>query len=365
MTIALRPNWRHNVGPGSMPMPDDGTRPDLSGPYPQIHEDSKDCINEDPANPGHDGDAGPENVGEGGGTGIVWGYSVEDPGNVVRLDAATHKRANWYNAEHFVRQFRYALARADMTRDLQALRRVLEYANHHKQTLEGTGYSDDPGWIPGTWAQWWHQAQQHPGAALPGAGIPGGSFNARVAGEAMFLEAAALKVNPTRSPAYARQMLDTLALAAIPGTGQIIRDANTGGGQLDSVDVQHIDHWGIAAQGALVICRRLALSAPRWVLDGMMSLQAQSAVDYGGSPSPVCFQHTVGGKLVAATGPGQQAAPAHGWYSSNCAVLARLTGDPAWIARGEKFGPLPSDPRAHTDEQVRKETMLMRGLLAA
>lgn len=351
MTTALRPNWRTHSTPFDMPMPDDGKGTPLHGAYPQVHEDLQDCINED-------GTHGPPNVGEGGGSGIVYGYSVADIDNVVRLEAATHARTDWYNWEHWIRQIRYAIALSDMSRSLPAQRRVLEYANHARAEFDGDGYFyDGPGWTPSTFSQWLHQAQLHPHTALPGNGIPGGSANLRVIGWLLYGEAAALKVHPARSPAFAKKGLDMLALAAVPQTGQLLRDANTGGGQLDQTDVQHTDHWAMCAMGAMACCKRLALPVPTWVTNGMLSLIDQPKPIYGGYPSMWCFQRTVNGVLVPATGPGQQPAPAHGWWSNLCAVQFWMTGNPIWRERAPLFG-----PTKNLDEQSRKQTMLARGL---
>lgn len=343
MTYTLRPNWRAAYGPLDMPMPNDGVgNPLVMPPFPAVHEDMEDCINAD-------GTHGPVSTYSPGGSGICFGYSVQDPANVLLLESATNKRPEWYNFEHWVRQFRYAIARTEMVRDTIGPRRVLQYANYAHSVYDERGpVYFGPGWIPNNIHQFHEQAILTPHV--------GCGANLRELGWVAYCEAMALKLDKNRPTDWADMFLDTCNLAAFPGTGQIGSSPNSGGEATTPVNVQYTFHWGILVHGALALCHRLKRSVPYWVLEGMQATMALPAMPYAGVPSMPSFTYSEGGVLKAATGPGQHGDPAFGWWSSNCAALYKITGDAVWLDRALLYG-----PHTATDEQSRKFTMLRRG----
>lgn len=336
--------WRALFGPLDLRMPVDPAPP-WNGTQ---HEDWEDRLNPDLT-------WGVPDVGSPGGSGIVFGYACDDQAVVEIAAKACHARKSWYDWEHLVRQYRYDIALWEMTKSRQAASRIIEYGEWmHSVWSENGPVHDGPEWVPMNVAQYKMMALKNPRHGLPSS--PG--LNERALGWCMYLRAMQHKVART-SASWSLYTLDMLDTAAMPFTGQVTYGPNSGGEPLDTEDVEHTDHWSIMAQGALALCHRMGARAPAWVIDGALSIWEMEPLDYGGFPSPPKFTRTQGMKRVPATGKGQGGAPAHGHWGSLCTSLYSMTRDSAWLDRALKYGPYLT----YTDEQSRKETMLLRGLL--
>lgn len=343
----LREGWRESFGWSDLRMPIDPA-PSLAD-FPAAlanhqaleHEDAEDFLNAD-------GTWGPGNVGAEGGSGIAFGYSSDDLAAVVIANKATHARAKWYDYEHWIRQIRYAIAEAEMRVDnIHAVRRVLEYANHARADWSETGRVSlgTPWDIPENWNQYHRMALEKPGQGL--------FINGRAAGWILCGEAMALKLQPGRSRAFARMALDTLRLAAMPGTGQIIADD---GGGAHVAPVQYTFHAAILGQGTLGLCHRLKLEIPLWLREWFASIKALPVMDYYGYPSPPAFTYTIDGKLVVEKGPIQHADPGCAFWSSNAIAAMKIDGDQGWKEEAKRFG------ATNTSDQLnRRLSMLLRG----
>lgn len=330
-------NWRNTFGPLDMPMPNDGEGHPISADG--IHEDTEDKLNPD-------GTWGPPQPYAPGGSGIVMGYSVNDVSNVIIAEEAVHKRPVKYDWEHWIRQIRYAIAAWEMTRQPKYARRINEYWRMAKSSWSETGpVSWDPSWVPQNIHQYHEMAKANPHTGV--------WMNLRAAGWIAYSCAMSMKVCPT-GPAWANMFLDTCELAAMPGTGQVVSADRYFHPELP---IQYTFHWGILVHGTLALCHRLNRPIPQWIFDGMEAMYKLTPVDYGGHPSIPSYLYTSGGEFHVANIPEQHGDPAHGWWSTNCATLYWLTGDPIWLTKATKFGPTVS-----VDEQSRKETMLMRGI---
>lgn len=311
-----------------------------------VHEDDTDSLNDD-------GTWGPESVGAVGGSGIVFGYSVEDLAAVVVAEQAVHLRTAFYDWEHWVRQTRYATAAWEMTHDRRYARRIVQYGEMAGAAFAFPGaISYGQGWTPFSISQYLDMAAKDPHNGIQGA-------NLRQMGWLADSRAMQLKVTPNdpKVRSWIEGFLALCELAAMPGTGQLTRDMHVG---VVESDVQYTFHWAICAHAAMNCAYRLGKRVPRWVVAGMRALSELPVMDYYGSPSPPAFLRTVGGKFVLATGPAQDGDPAHGWWSTNCAALARDTKDSTWVTLAKRYG-----PQDKASEQARKESMLLRGLLSA
>jgi len=334
--MILRPNWRLNTGPGNFIMPVDPAFPLMQG-LPCHREDSQVGIDAD----GHDIGG----IGDGGGTGIVFGNSSEDPENIILMEGVRHARLEYYNWEHFVRQFQYAIYRTDMIRDTIGPRRVIQYANLARTFFSETGpVFFGAGWYPDNIHQYHEAALHNPGVGLP--------WNIREIGWAGYIETMACKVDPNRSRAWLQMFLSTCEMAAIPGTGQLSSGPNTGGGPTVPVNVQYSFHWGICAHAAICAARVLHQLTPLWVIEGMEALDACSTQ----AGAVMSFLYSEGGILKVAQGSGQHTDPAYGWWTTNCAALAQAY-DPSWKPRAMKWFAPTGNP-----EQDRKFTLLYRGI---
>jgi hypothetical protein len=348
MTLPIKANWRQHFGPGGLKMPNDGHIPTmvLAAPWPVQHEDTYDSMNAD-------GTAGPADVGGVGGSGICFGYANDDIANVVMLDDGTYARHDWYNWEHWIRQIRYTIARSEMTRDLQAWRRIIQYANHAKDYWDMNQVYDGPGWVPDNVNQYLYLALK-----LPHTGSP---VNCRALGWVIYGEAMAHKIHPSRDRTFLLKCLQFLDTAAMHGSGQIGAGPNTGGDPLDQTDVQYAFHTGILIHGVLCACKQLGRDIPQWVLDSMNGLDALPLMPYYGAPSMAAFSYTVNGELVAATGPGQHGDPAFAHWSSNCVLLDSMQPGALWLDRARRWGPTTYAPG---DQVSRYYSMLYRGATA-
>lgn len=344
--ILIRQKWREHYGPGSWRMPVDAPLPLINMSNLPVHyEDSQDGIDVN----GH----ALGNIGAEGGSGIVFGHSMQDPENVILLEEAMHKRPELYDGpcwEHWIRKIRRAIARTEMIRDTIGPRRVLAYANIALLQWDRP-YSADPGWRPMSINQYYEEARLNPHIGL--------NMNLRATGEVAFGEAMACKIDRNRDRRWLRTFRDTCRLAAIPKTGQIGNGPNTGGLPTIPLNVQYSFHWGILAHADLCVARVLGEDPAEWVIDGMNSLENQAEYSYYGAQTMNAFLYSDNGVLVPATGPGQHGDPAFAWWSMNCACLAQM--DPGvetfWKQRALKWGPI-----ANTDEQSRKFTQHLRGI---
>jgi hypothetical protein len=357
VAIAIRPHWRDSATPLNLRMPTDPVptlidwQAALANHQHAVHEDSEDCLNVD-------GTWGPAQVGDAGGSGIYFGYSTADADAVYVWDLAVHARTAWFNYEHWLRQIRAAIVKAEMIRDLSGLRRVLEYANHALLQFNANDLGG-PGYVPKNVNRWLQDAALAPHQGLLGDNA-GGSFNLRELGEVLYGEAAALKVNPQRDQTFARKCLALLSLAAMPGTGQIARNSTpSGNAGIDQSDTQQVFQWGLCVHGALAAAYVLGLQPDQWILDGLSALDAlagSAGFTYNGMPGPPQFVRTVNGVYVPATGPGQSGDPAYGYWSSNCVALSKW--DASQVARATRWG-----PTVVADEQSRKLSLLYRGAI--
>jgi hypothetical protein len=337
--VVLVPTWRESFGPLDMRMPDDGVGTPI-GPD-GIHEDNDDCLNPD-------GTAGPLEPGNPGGTGIVFGYSVADLDNVLRLEAGTYNRPVKYDWEHWIRQIRYSITAWEMTRDPLYARHVVQYWElaHEAWSERGEVHLGDPGWIPMNIHQYHEMALANPHQGTP--------MNGRAAGWVAYNCAAAMSVT-TIDPAWAEMFLETCELAAIPGTGQVIVDDDYGA---HPIPVQYSFHWAILAHGALALCHQMGRPVPDWIVTGMVAMANAPHMTYEGFPSPPSFMYTINGSFVPESSELQAGDPAHGWWSNNCAVLYRMTGSVQWLNMASMYG-----PTENYDEQSKKQTILIRGIL--
>lgn len=332
----MRPDFRIVHGPLSLTMPNDGDgKPLVNG----VHEDDQDRLNPD-------GSVGPAAVGAEGGSGIVFGYSVGDIDNVRLMEAGVRRRAQPYDDEHLVREFRYSHAAWEMTHETQYARRIVQIADaaHARWSETGPTY-DGAEWTPQNVAQYLHMANHQ--------GVP---LNGRALGWVAWNEAMAMKVTRGRNPAFANAILDMCDKAACLGTGQVCAGANTGGGALNSDRVVYVFHQSILACGVLALCYRLGKPAPWWVVNWALTVGDMPVMAYYGAPSMPAFWYTQGDQLVQARGVGQHGDPAFGWHSSLCVCLWKVSGNPIWLERAAKWG-----PTTVTDEQSRKFSMLLRG----
>lgn len=340
----LRPNWPVAFGPGDMPMPNDG--PGVPLGHWGEHEDSEDCLN-------RDGTWGPLAVGSPGGSGIVMGYSVSDLDIVLKAEAGCAKRRYFYDWEHWIRQIRYSIAAWEMTHDPKFARRIVSYdtlATGAYTDDPGTIHLDDPGWVPSTLAQYHAMAQQKPHTGLP--------WNCRAVGWIAYGRLMRHKCDRSVTRNWINMLLETCELAAMPGTGQQ-GWFNSPGDPLHGFT--YTFHEAILVHAVLCACRRLKLAVPSWVLAWMHAVESAPTIEYpvgSGCASPLSYWKTSGGILTPYVGPLQHGDPAHGWWGTNCAVLEKLVS--GWAAKAGRYGPTEA-----TDEQSRKETMLMRGLAAA
>jgi len=355
----LRDQWRASYGPGDLPMPDDGAHvPGSSVDWKEVaasphglgkvvHEDDEDCLNDD-------GSWGPDDIphdaGREGGSGVALGYSISDLDAVIVAERAVRLRSIRYDWEHWVRQFRYALAAWEMTRERLYARRLVEYGELAVSLQGCPAYGEvsyGHGYTPLNLSQLLDEAHNDPQRGLD-------KVNLRELAWIGYSRLCQMKAAPATPRDWAERFLELCAVAATPGTGQLTRDVRVGIDQ--SGDVQYSFHWGLIAHTALCAAHRLGRRPPRWVVVGMHAMERLPVVDYYGSPSMPAFCYSVNGLLIPATGPGQDSDPAHGWWSSNCAALAMMTGDKSWLARAARYGPQDKD-----SEQSRKESMLLRG----
>ncbi len=348
MSLPIRPSWRLHYGPGNAKMPNDGPMPQLilQPPWPVQHEDFFDSVNQD-------GTVGPVDVGGVGGSGICFGYANQDIDNVVLLDNGTYARHEWYNWEHWIRQIRYTIARAEMTRDLHAWRRVIQYANHAKDYWDFNQVYMGAGWVPDNVNQYLAMALAEPHTGSP--------VNCRALGWVIYGEAMAHKIQPSRDRTFLLKCLQFLDTAAMHGSGQIGSGPNTGGDPLDQTNVQYAFHTGILIHGVLCACKQLGRDVPQWVIDSMNSLDSLQVMPYYGAPSMPAFSYTVNGKLLPATGIGQHGDPAFAHWSSNCVLLESMQPGVGWLGRATRWGPVGYTPG---DQFARYYSMLYRGATA-
>lgn len=356
----LLPDWRLDVGPMRMHMPDDGPgetydwiRAANAGTA-HAREDSQDCLNAN-GTWGHLNQDGSNSPDAEGGSGLKYGYARSDIDAVTVAARAKHKNSPRSNREHLIRQYSDDMAGWDMTHQREFATRLLEYADLERSSFGPGGevVLDKPEWVPDNIAQYHAMALADPHRGSP--------MNGRAAGWAFFLEAMALKIDPKRSKRYAQMALETCELAAFVGTGQICVSKNTGGGPTDPELVCYAFHQSTLAIGAAALAFQLETSLPYWVLEWAESLYPAQPHDYYGSPSPLAFWYTDYDemKLKPAGGAGQHADPACAWWSPLCVTIWRFTHDYSWIDKAAKFG---TDSTAYAVNA--NYSMLRRGVLA-
>jgi len=336
VSLNLRPDFRTAQGPGDFNAPVDPPptltdfRAALAAHQVAFHEDEEDRLNAD-------GTWGGDPWGYGG-SGIAFGYSSSDIDAVLVAEQGCWARPVKYDYSHWIRQIRYSIAAWDMTHDPKFARRLVAYDNMACGQFTddpATIHLDDPGWIPFTLAQYHAMAQQRPGTGLPADYL-------RAMAWIGYGKAMRLKIDRKALHSWAEMYLETCALAAHVGTGQM------------AAGYTSTFHEALLVHAVLCLCHRLKMPTPQHVYDMMGTIRALPQMDYYGALSPVRFWKTAEGAAVVGAPPGQQQQgdPAFGYWSTNCVAMR----DPLWLDAATWIG-----PTANTDENSRKLTLLWRG----
>lgn len=328
-------NWRLAYGPIGLAMPKDPVHQpgfDWGAAYfmgrAQQREDSLDRLNTDRT-------WGSLNPAEQGGSGFVFGHSTDDLDSCIVAAKAMENTNPKPDEEHAIRWFRHSMEWWELSRDPAAARAFVRIASN----MIATGYQLAP-------------YVEHV-MASPHTGV---SMNGRIFGWKSYARAEQMRIAPT-SRAWARMFVDVCEQAAMPKTGQVLADVNTGGGALDQENVVYCYHQGILLFGMLACCAQLGKPVPTFVFDWMGQIENLPLSDYYGTPSMPAFLYTKGERLKPCTGPGQHPDPFFGLWSTLCVVLAKMTGErDRWLRKATKIG-----PTTNNTEDERKLTMLFRG----
>ena len=336
--MTIRTDWNHNWGPLDLPLPIDPI------PHPgvdwkavwdnylsQEHYDSQDAVRQRVY-----GTANPAEVG---GSGICPAYSTPDLDAVLTIIKCFPNSVPPDN-EHLIRWLLFYIQWWELTHDPKAARALVSFVSNRiaawHMNPDGADYL----------TFFTNEVIANPSK--------GTRMNGREAGWLSYARAMQMKVARTET-SWARNMIQLCNDAAILGTGQVLADVREG---IDQQKVVYCFHQGILLMGVLALCKRLGWGPPKWTLDWMTSVSLLPTVLYYGTPSMPAFCYSRGIHLVPATGTGQQPDPAFGWYQSCCVALASM-GHPEFMQYATKFGPATWDGH---DEQVRKSTMLLRGV---
>ncbi len=382
MNVLNTPNpaWRESFGAWNMPMPHGKPLVPVQDWFSIYLLDNKEVAREDWEDRYRIGHFwGPDGVGNQGGSMLRYGHERDAVDEVVVADHCLWNRynaGNGFDGEHHLRQIGDAITAFEFFGDRTSRLHLLKYAADKGFEMGPTNSKGEPNpthggadWTPNNINQLLTMAHVSQHTGFPGTDSLQSPPNLREWGHVLLGEAMALKADPLRSQRFARMALQAFELAAVPFTGQIVYDWNTGGEPIDQKS-QYTMHWSMLALGVVGCCVRMGEPIPQWIFDGVKEYYLSPIVDYAGGLSRYAFMYSEDGMYVPATGPGQQPDPACGWMEELLAVLYWQTRDRTFLQYTLTYGMAATSLSGKkallnnlTDPQALRSTILLRGVL--